>query len=127
MERLRIDKWLWGARLFKTRGIAAAQVKAGHVRVNGQRAKPAHEIKVGDRLRVVRGAEDHEIVVSALPARRGPASQAAACYTETEASLERRRAHAAARAGAAATRPPTPRRPDKRTRRVIRATRRGGM
>lgn len=117
---LRIDRWLWRARFFKTRSLAAEAVKAGHVRINGQRGKPAREVEVGDRLVIVRGFVEHEIEVQALPGRRGPAVEAAACYEETTASLERRRVREAERAGSNALRAPTSGRPDKRTRRLIR-------
>ena len=126
MDRLRVDRWLWHTRFFKTRSLAADEVKAGHVRVNGQRTKPAHEIKVGDVLAILRGAYDREVVVGRIPERRGPAAQAAACYAETEASLERGRLRAAERASAPVLAPPTAGRPDKRTRRLI-AKRRGDL
>lgn len=121
---LRIDRWLWCARFYKTRGLAAEAVKAGHVRINGQRGKPAREIKVGDRLAIVRGFTEHEIDVRALPARRGPAVEAAATYEETPASLERHRLREEQRASSSAQRAPTPGRPDKRTRRLIRGRQR---
>jgi ribosome-associated heat shock protein Hsp15 len=127
METLRVDRWLWCARFFKTRSVAATQVKAGHVRVNGQRSKPAHEIKVGDALTIARGSDERDVVVAKIPARRGPAPEAATCYAETEASLERRRLRAERRAGAPRFEPPTVGRPDKRTRRLIRAHQRGGI
>jgi len=127
VERLRIDRWLWCARFFKARNLAATQVTAGHVRVNGQRAKPAHEIKIGDALTIARGSDECEVVVAAIPGRRGPAREAASCYVETEASLERRRLRAERRAGAQRFDPPTAGRPDKRTRRLIRERQRGGI
>lgn len=117
---LRIDRWLWCARFYKTRSLAAEAVKAGHVRINGQRSKPARDVKVGDRLDIVRGFTEQEIDVRALPARRGPAVEAARCYEETEASLERRRLREAQRTLSSAQRAPTTGRPDKRTRRLIR-------
>lgn len=117
---LRIDRWLWCARFFKTRSLAAEAVKAGHIRINGQRSKPAREVKVGDRLAIVRGFAEQEIEVRVLPARRGPAAEAARCYEETPASLERRRVREVERASSNAQRAPTSGRPDKRTRRLIR-------
>jgi ribosome-associated heat shock protein Hsp15 len=118
-EGPRIDRWLWCARFFKTRSLAAEEVKAGHVRLNGQRAKPAHAVRIGDRLSIRKGLFDYELVVSGLPERRGPAPEARACYEETTESAARRELRAARRAvkldGA-----PTPGRPDKRTRRLIR-------
>jgi ribosome-associated heat shock protein Hsp15 len=125
VDALRIDRWLWCARFYKTRSLAATEVKAGHVRVNGQRAKPAHEIKVGDALTIARGSDECDVVVAKIPVRRGPAPAAASCYAETEASLERRRLRAERRAGTPWFDPPTPGRPDKRTRRLIRAHQRG--
>lgn len=117
---LRIDRWLWCARFFKTRSLAAEAVRAGHVRVNGQRCKPARDVKVGDRLEVVRGFDEREIEIVALPGRRGPAVEAAACYEETQASAERRSLREEQRRSGDALRAPTSGRPDKRTRRLIR-------
>jgi ribosome-associated heat shock protein Hsp15 len=117
---LRIDRWLWCARFFKTRSLAAEAVKAGHVRVNGQRCKPARDVKVGDKLEVVRGLDEREIEIRALPARRGPAVEAAGCYEETPPSVERRRIREEQRSSSDGQRAPTPGRPDKRTRRLIR-------
>jgi ribosome-associated heat shock protein Hsp15 len=121
---LRIDRWLWCARFFKTRSLAADAVKGGHVRVNGQRAKPAREVRVGDTLVIGRDDAEYEVAVTDIPARRGPAAEARLCYVESDASIERRRVAAEQRAVARETlRPPTPGRPDKRTRRLIRAKR----
>jgi ribosome-associated heat shock protein Hsp15 len=125
MERLRVDKWLWCARFFKTRGLAADEVKAGHVRVNGQRVKPAHDLKIGDRLSILRGIDEYDVEVASLPARRGPAAESAAAYRETEASVERRRERAAQRASLPVLDAPTAGRPDKRTRRLLRIRHRG--
>ncbi len=123
MDRLRVDRWLWCARFFKTRSLAAEEVKAGHVRLNGQRTKPAHEIKVGDALRIAKGHDDIEVVVAAIPQRRGPATEALACYDETPESIERRRLRALQRASAPVLDMPTAGRPDKRTRRLMRTRR----
>jgi ribosome-associated heat shock protein Hsp15 len=121
---LRIDRWLWCARFFKTRSLAADAVKGGHVRVNGQRAKPAREVRVGDTLIIGRDDTEYEVAVTGIPARRGPAAEARLCYVESDASVERRRVAAEQRAVARdALRPPTPGRPDKRTRRLMRAKR----
>lgn len=118
-ETLRIDRWLWYVRFYKTRSLAAEEVRAGRVRLNGQRTKPAREVKVGDRLSIARGPADYELVVGTIPGRRGPAAAARNCYEETPQSLERRRLRAAARASEA--HPPTAGRPDKRTRRLMRS------
>jgi ribosome-associated heat shock protein Hsp15 len=117
-DPLRIDRWLWCTRLFKTRSVAAEQVRAGHVRLNGQRVKPAHAVKVGDMLSVLRGELEQELAVLGIPERRGPASEATRCYRETAESLERRERRAAERAAAVAA-APTAGRPDKRTRRLL--------
>ncbi len=119
-ERLRIDRWLWCARFYKTRSIAAEAVRGGHVRVNGERVKAAREVKIGDALTVQRGDAEVEVVVTGIPQRRGPAPEAARCYEETAASIERREQAAAARA-ALRIEPPTRGKPDKRTRRLLRS------
>ncbi|HEX5420863.1 MAG TPA: RNA-binding S4 domain-containing protein [Gammaproteobacteria bacterium] len=122
---LRIDRWLWCARFYKTRSAAAEAVKGGHVQVNGQRAKPAREVKIGDKLAILRDEIEYEVGVTAIPMRRGPASEAQACYAESETSIARRRAEAERRALAreAGGLAPTAGRPDKRTRRLLRAKR----
>ncbi len=128
-DRLRIDRWLWCARFFKSRSAAADAVRSGHVRINGQRVKPAHAVKVGDLLHLeLPRADERDVAIIAIPVRRGPAPEAASSYAESEESNERRR-----RAGEqrAATRgvdlPPTAGRPDKRTRRLLRARHRGPL
>lgn len=88
--RLRIDKWLWAARLFRTRTQAAEAVDLGRVRVNGERVKPAREARPGDRVEVQAGEMRSEFVIRALSAQRGPASVAQQLYEETAASLARR-------------------------------------
>ena len=87
---VRLDKWLWAARFFKTRSLAAEAIAGGKVQVNGERAKPARELKPGDELRVRQGPYEKHVVVRALAARRGPASEAAALYDETEESRRAR-------------------------------------
>jgi ribosome-associated heat shock protein Hsp15 len=89
---LRIDKWLWCTRFYKTRSLAQAAVEGGHVQVNGERVKASRPVKVGDRLHVVRERERFEIDVLAMPARRGPATEARGHYRETVES-EAARAH----------------------------------
>jgi len=125
-ESLRIDRWLWCARFFKTRSLAADAVKGGHVRVNGQRAKPARDIKVGDTLVILKDGIEREVTVAAIPVRRGPAPEASRCYVETEASIARRaEAEQRRKLERELYRPPTAGRPDKRTRRLLRARRTG--
>lgn len=82
-DRVRLDKWLWAARFFKTRGLATEAVAGGKVEVNGEHAKPAKAIKPGDELRIRLGAYEHVVVVRDLAARRGPASVAQQLYEET--------------------------------------------
>jgi ribosome-associated heat shock protein Hsp15 len=119
-ERLRIDRWLWCARFFKTRSVAAEAVRAGHVRLNGQRVKPAHAVKIGDALTVeLRDDIARDVHIAAIPVRRGPAPEAATTYVETAESIERRRLAAEQRALRPVFAPPTSGRPDKRTRRLL--------
>ncbi len=87
---MRIDKWLWAARLVKTRGIAADALKAGRVTINGAVAKPAREVKPGDKLELRIGPTKRLIEVHALAERRGPASEAVLLYTESEESVKAR-------------------------------------
>src|SRR6186713_1479509 len=84
--RVRIDKWLWAARFFKTRALAAEAVAGGKVGVNGDRPKRARPLQVGDELRIRLGPYEHIVTVRTLSDRRGPATQAAGLYQETEAS-----------------------------------------
>jgi len=89
-DRIRLDKWLWAARFYKTRTLAAEAIAGGKVQVNGDRAKRARPLQVGDEVRVRQGPYEHLIVVRALSDRRGPASEAATLYEETSASREAR-------------------------------------
>jgi ribosome-associated heat shock protein Hsp15 len=122
-ERLRIDRWLWFARFFRSRSLASAAVAGGRVHLNGERVKPAHAIRVGDRLAVARGEADFECLVTSIPARRGPASEAARAYEETPASRARREAGAVRRRLAPAETPRPEGRPDKHDRRLLRRVR----
>jgi ribosome-associated heat shock protein Hsp15 len=88
--RLRIDKWLWAARLFRTRTQAADAVMLGRVRVNGERSRPAREARVGDRIEVSIGDARREVVIRGLSAQRGGAPSAQQLYEETADSLARR-------------------------------------
>jgi len=89
-DRVRLDKWLWAARFFKTRSAATEAVDGGKVEVNGERAKPAKPIKAGDEVRLRVGPYEHILVVRDLAERRGPASVAQGLYEETAASREAR-------------------------------------
>ena len=90
-DKFRLDKWLWAARFFKTRALAAEGIESGKVEVNGERPKRGKAVKVGDRIRVRLGPYEHHVVVRDLSARRGPASVAQQLYEETPESLEARR------------------------------------
>jgi ribosome-associated heat shock protein Hsp15 len=94
-DGLRVDKWLWAARFFKTRSLAADAVEGGKVHLNGARIKPAHAVRAGDELTIRRGPYETVVVVRALSERRGPAEQAQTLYEETEASRAARETLAA--------------------------------
>jgi len=96
-EKLRIDKWLWAARFFKTRSLAAQAVDGGKAKLNQQRVKPAKELHVGDVLEIQIGNYTWEITVLGLSARRGPAEEARLLYSESAESQERRQAQIAVR------------------------------
>ena len=89
-DKLRVDKWLWHARFYKTRSIAAEAVESGKVLVNGARVKPAKALKAGDELFVRVPGADYTVKVQALSVRRGPAAEAARIYAETEDSKRKR-------------------------------------
>jgi len=89
-DRLRLDKWLWAARFFKTRSLATEAVAGGRVEVNGERAKPAKALKEGDEVRLRLGPYEHILIVRELSGRRGPASVAQTLYEETPASRDER-------------------------------------
>ena len=121
---MRLDKWLWVARIFKTRALAVEAVTGGRVRVGGARAKASKEVRAGDRVEVTRDRGFRlELVVRGLAERRGPAKEAALLYEETPESIEARERHAAE---LRLTAPPGGRggaRPTKRDRRRMEATR----
>ncbi len=91
MTSVRIDIWLWAARFFKTRALAKRACELGRIESNGQAARPAREVRVGDRLRVTTDGGDYQVEVLLLSAVRGPASIARGLYFETEASRELRK------------------------------------
>jgi ribosome-associated heat shock protein Hsp15 len=119
----RMDRWLFGVRLFKSRSAAADAVSGGKVHLNGERVKPSHDIKPGDNVTFTRGAVVFECVVAAVPLRRGPASEAAQCYEETPASEARREQFAARMKMAAGLTPRPDERPNKHDRRLLRQLR----
>lgn len=125
-ESLRIDRWLFFTRFYKTRSLAAAAVAGGHVKLNGERARPASRARAGDRIDIVREQLRWVIDVRAVPSRRGPASEAQACYEEDPTSRSEREARIASLRTDRLTMPRTRGRPDKHTRRKLRDRNRGG-
>ena len=123
-ERLRVDKWLWVARLTKSRTLAAEAVTGGRVQVNGQRVKPGREVGPGDRIEITLGEVRRSLVIRGIAQRRGPASVAASLYEETAESVAERERAAERRRLTAPTGPSGGARPTKRDRRRLDATQR---
>jgi ribosome-associated heat shock protein Hsp15 len=119
-ENIRLDKWLWAARFFKTRALAAGAVSGGKVHSGGQAVKPSRGVKIDDCYEIRRGYESFEIVVTALSELRGSATSAQLLYRETASSVTRRRDEAEKRKLAMMARPQSEGRPDKKQRRQIR-------
>ena len=119
MEGVRIDLWLWAARFFKTRGLAKRACELGRVELNGQPTKPAHAVRVNDRLRVTTEGGEFQLEVLALSEVRGPAAVAQTLYRESEASRESRRKAAEERKAQRSYTPIPAGRPSKRDRRRI--------
>ncbi len=117
--RVRLDRWLWAARFFKTRALAAAAVGRGHVALNGARAKPAKLLGVGDQVRVRRGPFEYVVVVRGLAEHRGPPAVAAALYEEDAEGKQRRERRAEQLRVAPSLRYEGKGRPTKRDRREI--------
>jgi ribosome-associated heat shock protein Hsp15 len=123
-EKVRLDKWLWAARFFKTRSLAADAVSGGKVHVNDARAKPARSVQIGDVLSIRRGPYEYVVAVRGLCDRRGPAKQAVLLYEETPESAEKRALVAAQMKSQVLEVPHPDHRPNKRDRRrIIRFTR----
>jgi ribosome-associated heat shock protein Hsp15 len=118
-DRIRFDKWLWAARFYRTRSLAAQAIDAGQARLNGERVKPAHVVRVGDDVSISRDGVLREVEVTSLSERRGPATAAALLYRETEASSIARAEALAQRKAALAAEPRFPGRPTKRDRRKL--------
>ncbi len=89
-EAIRIDKWLWAARFFKTRSLATDAVDGGKVKLNGERCKPARNLQIGDLLDIDNGHNTWQVQIAGLSAQRGPAPVARKLYEETEAGLQKR-------------------------------------
>ena len=122
---VRLDRWLWAARFFKTRSLAAEAINGGKVQLNGHRAKRAKHVHVGDELRIRRGPFEHLVVVRDLSERRGPAKEAQGLYEESPESTYRRDMLAAKLRSAPATTFRGKGRPTKKERREIDHFRRG--
>lgn len=118
LTRLRIDKWLWAARFFKTRSLAKTAIEGGKVQLDGARVKVSKEVAVGDRLVIRQGWDEREVIVRALSDRRQGAPIAQTLYEETEASISRRERAAEARKAAGSLARPT-NRPDKHQRKAL--------
>ncbi len=119
MDSIRIDKWLWAARFFKTRALASRACELGRVQCNQQLAKPAREVRVGDRLQIRSESGDFQVEVLVVSAMRGPASVAQTLYRESEASRVLRVQRAAERKAMMNLAPAPEGRPTKRDRRKI--------
>jgi ribosome-associated heat shock protein Hsp15 len=120
MENVRIDKWLWAARFFKTRSLAAQAASGGHVALNGNKVKPARVVQVGDMLEIRQGFFEYTVRIVALSEHRGPTAVARTLYEETEASQAKREQVQTERRALNLQGNQPDRRPDKHERRKIR-------
>ncbi len=118
--RQRVDRWLWHARFFRSRSLATAAVAGGLVHVNGERVRASRGVAPGDRLDITAGNATVSVEVLSLPPRRGPATEARACYRETADSIERREQRREQSRFGLLSAPSPQGRPDKRMRRAIR-------
>ncbi len=118
-DKLRLDKWLWAARFFKTRGLATEAINGGHVHLNGSRPKPSRPLQVGDELSIRKAGMEFVITVRELSDKRGPAPVAQSLYEEHAESIAKREAYVEERRLLAAAGTSPARRPDKRSRRQI--------
>lgn len=118
-QRFRLDKWLWAARFYKTRSLAAEAVNGGHVRVNGARVKPARSVNIGDAIEIHKPPYTFSIEVRGLSAKRGSAAVASALYEEDPQSIARREAVRSQSRQQAILNPRPQGRPDKRQRRRL--------
>lgn len=114
---VRIDKWLWASRFFKTRALATEAVNGGHVQLNGSRIKPSRAVKIGDQLLVKKSGFEHVVDVLEISDKRGSATIARELYRETEASVLQRESESATRRAERLSRPDFGDKPDKKSRR----------
>ena len=119
VEAVRLDKWLWAARIYKTRALAREMIEGGKVHYNGQRSKPGKVVELNATLMLRQGNDERTIVVKGITEQRRPASEAVALYEETAESIEKREKVALARKMNALTMPHPDRRPDKKERRDL--------
>ena len=119
-EGIRVDKWLWNSRFFKTRSLASEAVNRGKVHLNGQRVKAGRMIKIGDSLSIQKDADFYEIVITGITKTRRPAKEAVMTYEESEKSQLKRAQEREIKKLASATRPVPKRKPDKREREQLR-------
>ncbi|MBT8081982.1 MAG: RNA-binding S4 domain-containing protein [Gammaproteobacteria bacterium] len=119
-ESLRIDRWLFFCRFFKTRSKATAAVTGGHVKLNGERTSPGVRVGIGDRIELVRDRLPYSLEVVTIPARRGPATEARGCYLEDDEVVRERETKLSALRQDRMLMPKTDGRPDKHTRRKLR-------
>lgn len=119
-DTVRLDKWLWAARFFKTRVLASEAVTGGKVHLAGNRVKPSRKVKINDCFEIQRGYERYEVIVTDVTDRRGSAASAQNLYRETESSIKKRISEAEKRKLAMMQRPHSDSRPDKKQRRKIR-------
>ena len=119
VEAVRLDKWLWAARIYKTRALAREMIEGGKVHYNGQRSKPGKVVELNATLLLRQGNDERTIVVKGITEQRRPASEAVALYEETAESIEKREKMALARKMNALTMPHPDRRPDKKERRDL--------
>lgn len=119
LSKMRLDKWLWAARFFKTRSLASEAIKGGKVHVDGQRVKPSKEIAIGSKLEITKEPYSWEVTVIALNVQRRPAKEAVLLYEETPESHQRRQQEVARRRASKEASGQPPRRPDKKQRRQI--------
>ena len=118
-EGVRLDKWLWAARFYKTRAIAREMIEGGKVHYNGQRSKPSKIVELQAELSLRQGNDERTVIITAIGEQRRPASEAQEMYAETAASIEKREKTALARKMNALTMPHPDRRPDKKERRDL--------
>lgn len=118
-SKIRLDKWLWAARFYKTRSIAKDMIEGGKVHYEGHRVKASKEVSLGAQIRLRQGFDEKTVVVMALSERRGNATAAAALYEETEESIEKRQLAAEQRKAMSSAVPVSDNRPNKKQRRQI--------